>query len=356
MAEEILLSGVGDSHHEDALKASLARVRPKVIGIVSAFVSVEGVERSLAILNHCGKPRCRLVAGIDNAITHPEALEIARDAGWLIRLGHGLTGIFHPKLVVAGQGFRGDGTVRNLSCVYVGSSNLTGGGYRRNAECGLLAEADDCLEGASSAFASLWNSANLADETALRNYAARFAEKNRKRRAVDLEALGVDDAQPKILLTPRQLIRERPPRRGAIGVDFIVAAWTGLQSFTGEYRFQIEFPRTAGEVVGRLIGTHIRPDGRVDVYCSDDGQTRRMQYRFYADNSMFRLNVQNDVPGVQWARQHKDGVALVEQGPRGGAPIRLRILQPGVEASDTIRRSVALGTWGRTPTRPYGWF
>jgi hypothetical protein len=81
-----------------------------------------------------------------------------------------------------------------------------------------------------------------------------------------------------------------------------------------------------------------------------------MQYRFYPDNSMFRLNVQNDVPGVQWARQHKDGVALVEQGPRGGAPISLRILQPGVEASDIIGRSVALGTWARTPTRLYGWF
>ena len=223
-------------------------------------------------------------------------------------------------------------------------------------ECGLLADADGCLAGASTAFASFWNSANLADEAALRNYAARFAEKNRKRRAADLEALGVSDAQPIISLTPRQLVRQRPPRHGALGLDFIVAAWTGLQSFTGEYRFQIEFPRTAGEVVRRLIGTHIRPDGKVDVYCSDDGQTRKMQYRFYADNSMFRLNVQNDVPGVQWARQHRDGIALVEQGPRGGAPICLRILQPGVEATDAIRRSVALGTWGRTSTRPYGWF
>jgi hypothetical protein len=326
------------------------------MGIVSAFVSVEGVERSLGMLNLCGRPRCRLVAGTNGEITHPEALRIAKDAGWHVRLGDGLRGIFHPKLIVAGRSFGADGTIRDMSCVYVGSSNLTGGGFRRNVECGLLAEADGCLEGASTAFAKFWNSANLADETALRNYGARFAEKNRKRRAIDLDALGVSDARPAIPLTPRQLIRERPPRHGAISLDFVVAAWTGLQSFTGEYRFQIEFPRTAGEVVRRLIGSRILPDGVVNVYCPDDGQTRRMQYRFYADNSMFRLNVQNDVPGVEWARQHRDGAALVVQGPRGGAPIGLRILQPGVETSDTIGRSVALGTWGRTSTRLYGWY
>jgi len=356
MGQAILASGVGNRHHEDTLEAALVRVRPRVIGIVSAFVSVEGVERSLAILNACGHPRCRLVAGTDNEITHPEALHVARNAAWHVRLGDGLAGIFHPKLVVAGRSFRVDGTISELSCVYVGSSNLTGGGFRRNVECGLLADADGCLEGASTVFASFWNSANLADDTALRNYAARFAEKNRKRRATDLAALGVSDARPVVPLTLPRLIREKPPPRGAIGLDFVVAAWTGLQSFTGEYRFQIEFPRTAGEVVRLLIGTRILSDGKVSVYCPDDGQTTKMQYRFYSDNSMFRLNVPNDVPGVEWARRHKDGVALVERGPRGGAPRSLRILPPGVETSDTIGRSVALGTWGRTPTRLYGWF
>jgi len=356
MGQEILISGVGGGHHEDTLETVLLEAKPKAVGIVSAFVSIAGVERSVAMLDHCGNPRCRLVAGTDNAITHPEALNMARSAGWHIRLGHGPTGIFHPKLVVAGQGFLDTGAVHKLSCVYVGSSNLTLGGFRRNVECGLLASAEGCLAGASTAFARLWNLASLADEVALRNYAARFAEKNRKRHVAELEALGVSDERHVISLTPRQLIKESPPRHSAIGLDFVVAAWTGLQSFTGEYRFQIEFPRIAGEVVRRLIGTRIQSNGAVEVYCPDDGQTRRMQYRFYADNSMFRLNVHNDVPGVQWARQHKDGVALVEQGPRGGAPIRLRILQPGVETSDIIGRSVAFGAWDRTSTRLYGWF
>jgi hypothetical protein len=81
-----------------------------------------------------------------------------------------------------------------------------------------------------------------------------------------------------------------------------------------------------------------------------------MHYGFYADNSMFRLNIPNDVPGVAWAREHKDGIAFVERGPQGGAPLRLRVLKPGAETNDTIGRSVALGTWGRTSTRAYGWY
>jgi hypothetical protein len=355
MAQEILVSGVGNRRHEDDLQTSLARVRPKVIGIVSAFVSVEGVERTLAVLKHCGQPRCRLVAGTDNAITHPEALKIARDEGWSVRLGHGLAGIFHPKLVVAGQSFGKDGAVRKLSCVYVGSSNLTGGGYRRNVECGFLADTEGCLGDASLAFASFWNSAKLADESALEDYARKFEEKNRKRTVADLEDLGVSDTKPLFSRTPRQLLKEKAPRHGAISLDVAVAAWAGLKSFTGDYQFQPEFPKKVGEIVRRLIGNRIRGDGEVQVYCPDDGQSYETKFKFYSDNSMYRFNVSNEFPGVQWARRHKDGIILVEQNRPDGPAIALSILKPG-KAKEVIKRSRGLGTWGRTSTRPYGWF
>jgi len=356
MVQQLSASGAGDGFHEDSLKAALSKTKPKAIGIASAFVSVEGLERTLKILRFCGHPRCRLIAGTDNEITHPEALYRARDAGWAVRLGDGLNGIFHPKLTVAGRRFDTGGKIQGLSCVYVGSSNLTDGGFRRNVECGFLAVADGCPEGASDVFANLWNSAILADNAALRNYAARFAEKNRQRRASDLEALGVGDEKRPALLSPTRLLKERPPKYSAVSSEFVVTAWAGLQSFTGGYRFQVEFPRTAGEVIRAIIGGHYLPDGTVNVYCPADGQIRSMRYRFYEDNSMFRLNVPNDFPGVEWARQHRDGIALVERGPRGGAPISLRIVQPGADTNDAIARSVALSTWGRTPTRLYGWF
>jgi hypothetical protein len=297
------------------------------------------------------------VAGTDNAITHPQALYVAREEGWRLRLGRPQKprGIFHPKMIVAGRRFSRAGVVEQLSCVYVGSSNLTTGGLKKNIECGFLADADGCVESAADVFADLWNAAIPATSVELRNYAAIFAERARHRRVSELNDLGINDSR-KIPSRSIDLHVERPPISPAIGSDFAIAAWTGLQSFTGEYRFQVEFPRYAGEVISRLIGRNARDGGRIEVYCPDDETTRPMQYRFYADNSMFRLNVPNDAPGVEWARAHHDGLALLEKGPPGGAPMRLRILRPGTDASEIVGRSATLGTWGKTSTRAYGWY
>lgn len=355
MTQEIILSGVGTTHLRDRLRQSLMRARPRVVGIAAAFVSTSGVLQLIEILRKCGKPECRLIAGTDNAVTHPEALYAARDYGWKIRLGKPLKGIFHPKIVVAGQGFSRSGAIKNLCCVYVGSSNLTTGGLTSNIECGLIANADGCLVSASDVFAELWKSAYPATETELRHYAARFAERSRLRSISEMVDLGISDSQP-IPSGTIGLGVLQPPTRPALGLDFAVAAWAGLQSFTGQYRFQVEFPRGAGRVISQLVRAHVEADGRVDVYCPDDETTRPMQYKFYPHNSMFRLNVPNDVPGVIWAREHKDGLAIVEMGPAGGAPLRIRLLKPGADASEIVGRSVMLGTWGRTTTRPYGWY
>jgi HKD family nuclease len=357
MAQEIALSGVGSKQHGEALRRSLIREHPRVVGIAAAFVSVEGVQEILGILRQCGQPRCRLVAGTDNAITHPQALYVAREEGWRVRLGRPqkAQGIFHPKMIVAGERFSREGVIDRLCYVYVGSSNLTAGGLKTNVECGFMADADGCIPSASDVFADLWSMATPATNAELRHYAARFAERARRRPVSELNDLGVNDAR-RIPSKSADLRVETPPRGPAIGTAFAVAAWTGLQSFTGEYRFLVEFPRYAGEVVGRLIRGYAQVGGRLEVYCPADETTRPMQYRFYADNSMFRLNVPNDVPGVGWARTHHDGLAIVEQGPPGGARLRLRILRPGADASEIVGRSAALGTWGRTTTRAYGWY
>lgn len=355
MARQIVLSGVGATTHGESLHQSFTRGRPVVIGIASAFVSITGVEQLVGILRRCGRPACRLIAGTDNAVTHPEALYEARSQGWDVRLGTSRTGIFHAKLVVGGQSFTRTGTVSGLCCVYVGSSNLTRGGLGANVECGMVEDCDGCVASASDVFAELWNAATPATEGELRHYAARFAERARRRAVAELLDLGISDSHP-MPSTPSELLKRRPPSRGSLSTRFAVAAWAGLQSFTGEYRFQLEFPRDAGIVVNQLIGARAGARGRIDVYCPDDEATRPMQYRFYADNDMFRLNIPNDTPGVEWAREHRDGLGLVEQGLPGGAPLRLRLVRPGDDATEIVARSVALGTWGRTSTRAYGWY
>ncbi len=287
MSQEITLSGIGQVNLREKLHQSLLRARPGVIGIAAAFVSTEGVRQLTRILRACGDPACRLIAGTDNAVTHPQALYAAREYGWDLRLGRSASGIYHPKLIVAGDRFLRNGRIAILSSVYVGSSNLTNGGLTSNVECGFIAGEEDCLDSASNAFSELWRSAGPATDAELRNYAARFAEKSRLRSIAELADLGVNDA-PVPPPGDIDLGKQQPPAMPALGAEFAVAAWAGLQSFTGQYRFQLEFPKGAGQVIRQLVAAHAQADGRLEVYCPDDESTRIMQYKYYVHNSMFR--------------------------------------------------------------------
>jgi len=356
MPQQIQISRLGGTELASSLQTALSRLRPKAIGFASAFVSVWGIDWIADLLRKCGGAQCRLVVGTSHYITHPEALRLAKQSGWGLRLGRSTAGIFHPKLLVAGNHFRHDGTIADLEFIYVGSANLTQRGLTMNTECGLLAEADVPIQSASDAFAHLWNSSDSADETVVRNYASMFAELSRKRSVSELEALELSDKTPATPSQTKELLVSKPPKRSAVTDVFAEAAWAGLQSFTGQYAFQVEFPRAAGEVVRRLVVRQATSRGHVNVLCTDSGAVRPMQFRYYADNSMFRLNIPNDVPKISWVRQHREGLAFIQRGPAGGAPVRLTIHPPGSEADEIVGRSLVLGTWGKTQTRLYGWF
>ena len=355
MPVEVVVGGIGKGELIAKIEAYLLDSKPKAVGIASGFVSVAGVQRMLSVFGRCDNPMCRLVAGIDQTITHPEALYTAQEAGWAVRLGRSSFGMFHPKLIIAGERFDRRHHAVNPSFIYVGSGNLTQAALMHNVECAVVATGDVSIKGAATAFATFWRQATPASDQALESYSARFAARSRARTPAELEVIGVSDTSPVRDVSPNALLTQRSPSQRAVADVYAEAAWTGLQSFTGEYTFQIEFPRAAGEVVRRLIGSNILPDDYVNVLCSDN-VTRQMKFRFYPDNGMFRLNVPNEVPGVQWARENRAGVAVVWRNLEVEVPIRLTINLPGVDADEIAARSSALGTWAKTSTRPYGWF
>lgn len=71
---------------------------------------------------------------------------------------------------------------------------------------------------------------------------------------------------------------------------------------------------------------------------------------------MFRLNIPNEVPGIETAREEQKGIGLVEENDSGEAPIRLRVMNDEHDASEIIRRSMREGLCDQTSTRLYGWF
>lgn len=356
MSDTIAVSGLDTGNLSETLESSCRQIEPTAVGIASAFISVSGVENARKIFRNSRGIECRMVAGLDHALTHPEALSIARDAQWEVRVLRGLRGIFHAKIIIAGEEFVRSGTLRTTKLAYVGSSNLTDGGLHTNIECGLIAVSPQLTREVGEAFSQFWQNAMPISDTILRSYAAEFAARNRSRSPHDLHALGIATTVVRRSWSRGRLLKERPPSRSIVANEYAAAAWTGLQSFTGEYRFQIEFPRAAGEVVMRLVANRELANGVIEVFSAGDGKTYPLQYRYYPDNGMFRLNVPNDVTGVQWAREHRDGLALIEVGPKRRDPIRLSIHRPGIRANEIVARSVALGSWGRTSTRLYGWY
>lgn len=327
----------------------------EAVGFAFAYVSVYGITKALEIVRDEAAIECRLIAGIDDCITHPEALLRAKEVGWHVRVAMGRKGIFHPKIVVGGSGFDIDGAIDIPRIAYVGSANLTRGGLSVNTECGVVTSDGASAENVADAFKNFWDESLDLDEEFLEEYAKAFAERNRGRAAEDMAALGISDFEHLEEGTVTEVRRRTTPRSSqtAIKPRHAQIAWAGLQSFTGEYTFQLEFPRSAGEVLMNLVGGG-EEGAVVDVEC-EDGQIRPMRYRFYLDNSMFRLNIPNDTPLVDWARENKEGIAAVSVGTEPGAPLRFRIIPPGTEHDALLSKSVALGTWGKTPTRLYGW-
>src|SRR5438067_3047973 len=152
----------------------------RVLAVASAFVSVRGVQLMADAIHRSSIRHCRLVAGTDYAITHPEALRLAQNESWQVHLASHGRGVFHPKLFVAGDRFLPDGSIRRVHAVYVGSANLTAGGLESNLECGFLSnEANEA--GASHAFKTIWQHSERATVSRIQEYAEKFAEVNRRR-------------------------------------------------------------------------------------------------------------------------------------------------------------------------------
>lgn len=360
MAQNVILTQRAGEGLHAILSREIQRSRPRAIAIASAFVSVAGVELMVDMLPRSVVGGVHLVAGTDLSITHPEALELAQRNDWSVRLpvrNRGMA-IFHPKMIIGADAVSEAGEVDRPHFLYIGSANLTKGGMRTNTECGLLIRNEDSPDGTSESFRSIWNGAEALTPTRLAQYAAIFTARNRSRTVRDIREFGVTDEQEVEDVTIETIRNHRPPRNPALTLPMADTVWVGLEVSTGEYAFQPEFPRRVGEMVHRMIGRRYVGEDGVRVLCAD-GIVREMTYVFYGGvhgNMMYRLNVPNDVPDAEWAREHRQGIAVVHRERAARAPLSLNIVRPGPAADEVIQKSFLLGSWGKTTKRLYGWF
>ena len=353
MPSQTIATGLTGRKFQSVLRVALKKSNPKVIGIAVAYVSAAGFQHMRTLASEFEIERLRLVTDTRDAVTHPTALSGAMKVGWETRVVSNLEGTFHPKLYVGGSAFDEDRGIADLSLVLISSANLSAAALKRNGECSHLQIGEAAGKSGGQAWKECWDAGAPLTSARLSEYEKYFAERNKHRRPEDLLALGVaekpvekiDGKPPKEVLPP-------PAADQAIENTAATTAWAGLQSFTGDYDLQVEFPRDAGTVLARLLKRAAKED-RASVLC-EDGETRQLIFRFYENNGMWRLNVPNATPGVTWAREQKDGIAVVEVDEDD--LVTFCIIKPGRRMQETVDRSLALGTWGRTPTRLYGWY
>ena len=353
MAYAVETTGLTGNSYKALLRKQILRVRPSSVGMALAYVSTQGFRLVKEILDEGGVGEIRLVADAKDFVTHPNALRSARDSGWHVRVVDSLPGTFHPKLYIGGGGFNDIGAMTNLSLAIAGSPNLSRGGFARNGECVFWSDASHSRRSAAKAWLSCWSAGDELTDERLTAYEKQFALRNLGRNRKDMIALGVADNFPKMVDgAPKRGVAPPRSEQKAISETAASVAWAGLQSFTGEYKFQVEFPKVAGGVLNRILGRPAHGNA-VDINC-EDRETREFKFKYYPDNGMFRLNIPNEVPLVDWAREHKAGIACVESREARDNPY-FEILKPGRSMMDIMERSFALGTWGRTRTRLYGW-
>lgn len=350
MTSSVVTTGITGNTYKALLRKQMMLVKPQVVGLAVAYVSTSGFSLMKTILDDAEVENVRLVTDTKDGVTHPKALQSALDSGWGVRVVDTLAGTFHPKLYVGADSFDSKKGVTGLSLAIAGSPNLSHGAFLKNGECAFWSVNPHGSASAARAWHECWEVGQPLTPLKLSAYEKYFSLRNRKRRPEDLVALGVADSVP-VSLTG---VLPAPPKpdQQAVSDSAATVAWAGLQSFTGEYKLQVEFPKEAGLVLLRIIGT-LSGDGSIDIHCSD-GQLRTFSFKYYTNNGMFRLNIPNSTPDVDWARANKAGIAYIEHGINED-DIYFEIIKPGERADDVIRRSIALGTWGKTSTRLYGW-
>ena len=355
MTSSITTTGITGNTYKALFRKQILRVKPSAVGMAVAYVSASGFSLVKKILDEAGVGEVRLVTDTRDGVTHPKALRSAVESGWNVRVVDSLGGTFHPKLYVGAAGFDDNAGVTDLSLVIAGSPNLSHSGFLKNGECVFWSAAPHSRKSAAKAWLDCWNSGVPATTKRIQEYEKYFAMCNRYRKPADLVALGIADSIPeKIDGAPKKSVTPPKPEHKMISESAASVAWAGLQSFTGAYNLQVEFPKQAGLVLLHIF-ENLPQDDSVDILCTD-GKVRAFKYRFYEDNGMFRLNIPNSTPLVAWAREQKQGIAYVEYRETPGG-LYFEIVQPDqTKMMDIVDRSLALGTWGRTPTRLYGWY
>jgi hypothetical protein len=240
------------------------------------------------------------------------------------------SGTFHTKAFVV------DRTGARKRAI-VGSANLTHAALTTNREAVSVGDLSDEEDSAWEAWwAELDASAVELTEAVIDGYTERFPPRGKREKIADVDLESRADGT---------VVVHEPRPVDARNADWLVIDWGG----SGEYRLQFEIPRDAAAFFrgDRDATTEI-------LLRHDGGEYRDNQLTFYADNGMWRINLDGDIPEV--ARGSIKRKASVFER-RGEDDYELRVVDGAERARLLAEAAVAQRTGPRMDGsfREFGW-
>jgi len=138
------------------------------LDVAVAYATAGGISRLLGVLGRNLEPN-RWVIGLDDAVTHPDALTQALSLdGSEVRIAtRGPGPRYHPKIYQLWSSAHND-----LGVSYVGSANMTDSGLLRNAEAGVILTSDTDADVAQmrSQWQTMWDIGRPLDAAGVTRY------------------------------------------------------------------------------------------------------------------------------------------------------------------------------------------
>ncbi len=312
-----------------------------------AYMTIAGVRSLLSGFSPLPPPRTKWLIGLDDFVTQPGALDVifAIPGAEVRVISYSSLGVrFHPKVYILQKQ-----SAPKIGFTIVGSANLTAQALAGNGEASAIFQyenAADFLQ-VREMWDALWSQGHKPTTKELVAYKAKYdlIQKSRpkqiktKRASAGIVILASDDAE----LDP-----------GAARL-----CWIECGHITAMGR-EIELKAEQGIFFG-LNPTGEQPKHFAFVVSSGISVQLRMKFQ---GNHMWRLQLTRDVPEVASGLRPvlPDGslgrspyAAIIERTHKHDV-FKLRFIDlNSIEFKKIVKKSIELGTYGKTTARQYGW-
>lgn len=337
-----------DDSIDAALVALVSEREWTKISVAVAYASVAGVTRLCNIIRE-KRPNItfRWVLGLDDYITQPGAIEFCESlpkSSTRVFSSAGANHRFHPKVFV----FEDDATDKNVSIV-VGSANLTYAALSKNCEAIAILENSGQLGVKSlEELQAVWNLGKTPTADIISDYKAKFARFRPTRKFV-LET------EPRISKNKDVLSFD-----GAlISPSKANTCWIEVGKNTAQGR-ELEFKAEQALFFGL---DPVSKTAKIREFKVSNGKLVKLRLKHQTRNSMWRLQLRNEVPEVVIGLRPKTAKGLgrspyvaVFKRLSGNEQFGLKFIRrDSKNFAKLLEKSLESGTVGTTAAREYGW-